>query len=112
MIPSKQLLARFRFRPWAGLVFSEEFLSDINIANKAVKGMIEIYRQYKVESIVETAISEKNYLLFRELFQEECVFVDIDENPKAEAVCVTKIKQSSISSSNNDCVSPRKKTRK
>ena len=37
MIPSKQLLARFRFRPWAGLMLSEEFLNNIDVADKTVR---------------------------------------------------------------------------
>ena len=74
MLPSKQLLARFRFRPWAGLVLSGEFLNNIDFADKTVRNIIRIYRKYNVEPIIETAVTNKNLEYFKDLFCEfECI---------------------------------------
>ena len=55
MIPSKQLLARMKFRPWNGVFLSELFLSDVPAAEKIVLEMLSIYRTFEVEPLVETA---------------------------------------------------------
>ena len=106
MIPSKQLLARFRFRPWAGLILSDEFLNDINFADGTVRDLVEIYRRFGVESIVETAINEKNIGLIKDLLQKEC------EYQGATTAHATNTKQSSTSDDYTDCTSPRKRTRR
>lgn len=70
MIPSKQLLARFRFRPWAGLVLCEDFLNDIDFADKTVRSIIRIYNKYNIEPIIETTVNTKNFAYFKDLFSE------------------------------------------
>jgi hypothetical protein len=65
-IPSKQLLARMRFRPWNGVFLSEEFLSSVEGAERIVKEMLSLYQQYDVELLIETAFrneSEAEHLL-------------------------------------------------
>lgn len=55
MIPSKQLLARMKFRPWNGVYLSENFLSGVTAAETIVLEMLDIYRDFNVEPLVETA---------------------------------------------------------
>ena len=55
MIPSKQLLARMKFRPWNGVYLSSTFLSDVPAAESIVREMLEIYKSFDVEPLVETA---------------------------------------------------------
>ena len=55
MIPSKQLLARMKFRPWNGVFLSTTFLSDVPTAESIVREMLEIYKSFNVEPLVETA---------------------------------------------------------
>lgn len=54
-LPSKQLLARMKFRPWKGLLLTEEFLSDVPSAEAIVGDILLLYERYGVEVIVETA---------------------------------------------------------
>lgn len=59
-VPTKALLARFRFRPWSGMYLSEEFLQDVESADQVVRRQLEIYKKYNVEPIIESALrSEK-----------------------------------------------------
>ena len=101
MIPSKQLLARFRFRPWAGLVLSEDFLNDIDFADKTVRNLIKIYNKYNVEPIIETTINSKNFAYFKDLFSE---FDDI------QSLILTKKNDSK--ELNNENLSPPKKLKR
>lgn len=55
MIPSKQLLARMKFRPWNGVFLSELFLSDVPAAEKIVLQILSIYKSFNIEPLVETA---------------------------------------------------------
>ena len=87
MIPSKQLLARFRFRPWAGLMLSEEFLNNIDVADKTVRDLLVIYREYDVEPLLETAINEKNFAYFKDLFD----FNEVEFPKNANKVAKTKL---------------------
>ena len=64
-LPSKQLIARMKFRPWKGLLLSDEFLSGVAPAEGIVRDMLRIYRAYNVTPIIETAFrthSEAQYL--------------------------------------------------
>jgi len=54
-LPSKQLIARMKFRPWKGLLLSEEFLSGVEPAEAIVKEMLQIYHDFSVAPIIETA---------------------------------------------------------
>lgn len=66
MIPSKQLLARMKFRPWNGVYLSETFLGGVTAAEVIVLEMLNIYRDFGVEPLVETAFkneSEASHIL-------------------------------------------------
>lgn len=55
-IPSKQLLARFKFRPWNGVFLSELYLSDVASAMAISLEIVDIYNEYGVEVVVESSI--------------------------------------------------------
>jgi hypothetical protein len=66
MIPSKQLLARMKFRPWNGVYLSETFLGGVTAAEGIVLEILDIYRDFGVEPLVETAFkndSEASHIL-------------------------------------------------
>lgn len=54
-LPSKQLIARMKFRPWAGLMLSEEFLSSVEEGEGIINQMLDLYEEFQVVPIVETA---------------------------------------------------------
>lgn len=56
MVPSKQLLAKFRFRMWSGLFLSEEFMSSVEGAAEVTREIMRIYDKHQVEYLVESAI--------------------------------------------------------
>ena len=62
LIPSKQFLARFKYRPWKGVYCSSEFLESVDLANNVVLKLLEIYKQYNICPIVETSISTDEHL--------------------------------------------------
>ena len=57
LIPSKQFLARFKFRPWKGVYCSEEFLESVDIANAETIKLLQTYREYKIYPVIETNTS-------------------------------------------------------
>ena len=57
LIPSKQFLARFKFRPWKGVYCSSEFLDSLDFANKIVKNLLKTYKMFKICPIIGTKIS-------------------------------------------------------
>ncbi len=59
LIPSKQFLTRFMFRPWKGVYCSKEFLGSVENANKVVIKLLKTYKQYKIYPIIETNSSSK-----------------------------------------------------
>ena len=56
LIPSRQFLARFKYRPWKGVYCSSEFLESIDYANSLVKKLLNTYKNYKICPIIETNI--------------------------------------------------------
>ena len=57
LIPSKQFLARFKFRPWKGVYCSSEFIESIEFANSIIIELLRIYKQHKICPIIETNTS-------------------------------------------------------
>ena len=62
LIPSKQFLARFKYRPWKGVYCSQEFLDSVDLANKSVKNLLETYLLNNICPIIETNISNEEQL--------------------------------------------------
>ncbi len=65
LIPSKQFLARFKYRPWKGVYCSSEFLDSVDLARNSVKKLINIYSKNNILPIIETDVSSSakiNYL--------------------------------------------------
>ncbi len=56
LIPSKQFLSRFRYRPWKGVYCSSEFLSSVDMANNIIKKILTTYKQNNIHPIIETGI--------------------------------------------------------
>lgn len=54
LVPSTKLLSRLSFRPWGGVFLSEQFLKDLNFANKKTAEIIEYCKQNNL-GILETA---------------------------------------------------------
>ena len=63
LIPSKQFLARFKFRPWKGVYCSNEFLGSIDTANNIVSNIIKTYKKYNIIPIIETCVSTEIQLM-------------------------------------------------
>ena len=62
LIPSKQFLARFRYRPWKGVYCSNEFLKSLEFANNFILRLLKTYKKYEIHPIIETNVSNKDNL--------------------------------------------------
>ena len=62
LIPSRQFLARFKFRPWKGVYCSNEFLESVDFANNIIKELLITYKQYDICPLIETAIKTDEHL--------------------------------------------------
>ncbi len=56
LIPSKQFLARFKYRPWKGVYCSKEFLESVDVANNLVVRLLKTYSKYQISPIIETDV--------------------------------------------------------
>ena len=62
LIPSKQFLARFKYRPWKGVYCSNEFLDSLEFANKIIKELLINYKNNKICPIIETPFYSDDHL--------------------------------------------------
>ena len=62
LIPSKQFLARFKYRPWKGVYCSNEFLESVDFANTFVRNLLRIYMQYQILPVIENRVSSEDQL--------------------------------------------------
>ncbi len=62
LIPSREFLARFKFRPWKGVYCSNEFLESTDVANNLVSELLKTYKQYKICPIIENISSTEDHL--------------------------------------------------
>ena len=61
-IPSKQFLARFKFRPWKGVYLSNEYLNSLDESIKITRKIIDFYSNNCIIPLVETELfSEKQF---------------------------------------------------
>ncbi len=57
LIPSKQFLSRFKYRPWKGVYCSKEFLESSDYAYFLVAKLLKTYKQHRIFPIFETDTS-------------------------------------------------------
>ena len=62
LIPSKQFLARFKYRPWKGVYCSNEFLESEEFANKIITNLLKTYKHNEILPLIETNISTEKHL--------------------------------------------------
>tara|TARA_Y100000589_G_C27194309_1_gene646089 strand:- start:335 stop:1162 length:828 start_codon:yes stop_codon:yes gene_type:complete len=61
-IPSKQFLARFKFRPWRGVFLSNDYLNSIDKSIDITKGLLSIYLKNNIFPLIETECSSNKQL--------------------------------------------------
>jgi len=61
LIPSKQFIARFKFRPWKGVHISEKCLSSLDYFYEFTRDLVRFYKKNNITPVIETdfASSEK-----------------------------------------------------
>ena len=62
LIPSRQFLARFKYRPWKGVYCSTEFLESEESANKIITNLLNTYKLNGICPLIETNISTGKHL--------------------------------------------------
>tara|TARA_Y100001968_G_C19419948_1_gene751196 strand:- start:285 stop:1136 length:852 start_codon:yes stop_codon:yes gene_type:complete len=71
LIPSRQFLARFKYRPWKGVYCSTEFLESLDFAEKLVKELLITYRDFNICPLIETNVySEVNLQRLKKIFEK------------------------------------------
>jgi len=61
LIPSKQFIARFKFRPWKGVYISEKYLCSLEYFYNFTRDLVCFYKKNNITPVIETdfASSEK-----------------------------------------------------
>ena len=54
LIPSKQFIARFKFRPWKGVHISERYLSSIEDFYDFTRDLVCFYKNNNITPVIET----------------------------------------------------------
>ena len=54
LIPSKQFIARFKFRPWRGVYISENYLCSLDNYYAFTKDLLSFYLENKIIPIIES----------------------------------------------------------
>tara|TARA_B100000700_G_scaffold283563_1_gene336080 strand:- start:1118 stop:1957 length:840 start_codon:yes stop_codon:yes gene_type:complete len=62
LIPSKQFISRFKFRPWKGVYCSTEFLDSVDKGNYFIIKLLSFYQQNNITPIIETKTSNTKEL--------------------------------------------------
>ena len=57
LIPSRQFIARFKFRPWKGVYISNKYLNSLANFNSFTKDLIQIYLENNICPVIETEFS-------------------------------------------------------
>ena len=57
LIPSRQFISRFKFRPWKGVYISDKYLNSIECFNAFTKDLIQIYLDNNICPVIETEFS-------------------------------------------------------
>ncbi len=62
LIPSKQFIARFKFRPWKGVYISENFLYSLYDFNNFTKDLVCFYKNNNITPVIETDFTSSDKL--------------------------------------------------
>ena len=62
LIPSRQFISRFKFRPWKGVYCSTEFLDSVDKGNYFIIKLLSFYQQNNITPIIETKTSNTKEL--------------------------------------------------
>ena len=62
LIPSKQFIARFKYRPWKGVYCSKEFLESVDSASNIVTKLLKLYKKFDICPLIETDVSNDDKL--------------------------------------------------
>ena len=54
LIPSKQFISRFKFRPWKGVYISEKYLNSLDYFYGFTKDLIDFYLDNNIFPVIET----------------------------------------------------------
>ncbi|MDA9704211.1 hypothetical protein N9U76_02100 [Prochlorococcus sp. AH-736-L19] len=57
LIPSKQFIARFKFRPWKGVYISEKYLFSLENFYDFTKDLVLFYKKNDITPVIETDFS-------------------------------------------------------
>jgi len=64
LIPSKQFIARFKFRPWKGVYISDKYLNSLDKFNNFTKDLIQIYLYFYQLFLSVVQMQFQNFLLY------------------------------------------------
>jgi len=62
LIPSKQFIARFKFRPWKGVHISEKYLYSLDFFNGFTRDLVCFYENNNITPVIETDFSSSEKL--------------------------------------------------
>ena len=83
LIPSRQFVARFKFRPWKGVYISEKFLSSLDNFYDFTRDLVCFYKNNDITPVIETdfASSEKlnSVYNFFEMSNDFCQFKNFEK---------------------------------
>jgi len=63
-IPSKQFIARFKFRPWKGVHISEKFLCSIDNFCDFTRDLVQFYEDNNINPVIESDFASSDKLDF------------------------------------------------
>ena len=62
LIPSKQFIARFKFRPWKGVHISERYLYSLEDFYAFTSNLVRFYKNNNITPVIETDFSSSEKL--------------------------------------------------
>jgi len=62
LIPSKQFIARFKFRPWKGVYISEKYLYDLDNFLTFTSDLVSFYKDNNITPVIESDFSSSDKL--------------------------------------------------
>ena len=71
LIPSKEFITRFKFRPWKGVFISEKYLNSLDNFYSFTNDLIKIYLDNNICPVIETEFSSiKKFNYIENLFKK------------------------------------------